>query len=99
MRYDKVKIHDGICSNLNSIYKAKNKDYGDSFTQTRQEYRFAIIIRLMDKLERLKTLYRLGTNEVDESIDDTLIDLANYAIMELVERQIENEKGEIEDER
>ena len=27
----------------------------------------------------------------DESIDDTLMDLANYCIMELVERMVENE--------
>lgn len=85
----KAQIHESICKELNITYKAKNKDYGDSFTKTRKEYPEAIIIRLMDKLERLKTLYKLGVSEVDESIDDTLLDLGNYAIMELVERQIE----------
>ena len=29
--------------------------------------------------------------QVDESLDDTLMDLANYAIMELTERRLEKE--------
>lgn len=46
-------------------------------------------IRLEDKLNRLKALTRNGNQQVnDESIDDTLMDLANYAIMTLVERRI-----------
>ena len=83
---DKITLHKGICDNLNSTYKAKNSDYGDSFSKVRQEYPEAICIRLSDKLERLKTLYRGQQAQVKESIEDTLLDIANYAIMELVER-------------
>ena len=44
-------------------------------------------IRLEDKLQRVKNLVRNGGAAVnDESIDDTLLDLANYAIMTLIER-------------
>lgn len=45
----------------------------------------------MDKLERLKTLLGKGEQAqvTDESIDDTLMDMANYCIMELVERRLE----------
>ena len=44
----------------------------------------------MDKLERLKTLYKGGDQQVkDESIDDTLLDIANYAVMELLEKKNE----------
>lgn len=93
---NKIQIHKDICSKLHDTYKAKNADYGDSFAKVRQEYDNAIIIRLMDKLERLKRLYDKDyTNKVDESIDDTLLDLANYAIMELVER--ETDKQEIDE--
>jgi len=85
------EIHENICRELNRVYRLKNSDYGNSFTKVRQEYPKAIIIRLMDKLERLKTLYNGKTRLVeDESIDDTLLDLANYCIMELVERKIES---------
>ena len=93
---NKVEIHKGICEKLNDTYKAKNADYGDSFAQLRQEFPNAILVRLTDKLSRLKTLMNGGQQQVlDESIDDTLLDLANYAIMELVERKAA--KGIIEE--
>ena len=58
----------------------------------RAEYPEAILIRLSDKLERLKAL-KSGKVQmvVDESVKDTLIDLANYAILELLEMEIEEE--------
>lgn len=43
-------------------------------------------IRLGDKFNRFKNLTRSGLRQVvDESIRDTLIDLANYAIMTVME--------------
>ena len=73
---------------LNTTYKAKNADYGDSFAKVRAKFPNAILIRLNDKLERLERLYAGAVQQVkDESIDDTLLDLANYCIMELVERK------------
>lgn len=80
-------IHWTICLELNETYKAKNADYGDSFALVRGKYPNAILIRLNDKLNRLETLMNGGKQHVDESIDDTLLDLANYCIMELVERR------------
>lgn len=93
----KIKVHKQLCDYLNDIYKAKNSDYGDSFAKVRQEYPEAIIIRLMDKLERLKTLYKQEAEPAvwTENIGDTLIDLANYCLLELVERQFGgNSKGD-----
>jgi len=85
---DKYKIHNEICLNLHQTYVAKNTDYGDSFAKTRSEFPEAILIRLSDKFERIKSLYRKSDRQVkDESIEDTLLDLANYAIMEVVERR------------
>lgn len=89
---DKSMLHEGICLELAATYKAKNSDYGDSFAKVRKEYPEAIVIRLMDKLERLKTLLNGNEQKVnDESIEDTLKDLANYCIMECVEREIDKE--------
>lgn len=84
---EKECIHWEICRELNETYKAKNADYGDSFALVRKKYPNAILIRLNDKLNRLETLMSGGKQYVDESIDDTLLDLANYCIMELVERR------------
>lgn len=86
---NKIELHKQICGNMHNTYKAKNADYGDSFAKVREEYPEAICIRLMDKLERLKTLYKGGEQQVkDESIDDTLLDIANYAVMEILERKM-----------
>ena len=85
---DKVRKHERICKELNDIYERKNKDYGDSFGRSFAEYGMTMpCIRLDDKLQRLKNLTRNGSASVnDESIEDTLLDLANYTIMTLIER-------------
>ena len=85
---EKYTIHARICEDLNALYTRKNHDYGDSFGKGFAEYGMAMpCIRLEDKLNRLKTLTKQEAQVNDESIDDTLMDLANYAIMTLVERQ------------
>lgn len=91
---NKIELHKQICGNMHNTYKAKNADYGDSFAKVRTEYPEAICIRLMDKLERLKTLYKGGEQQVkEESIDDTLLDIANYAVMEILERKTGGTNG------
>lgn len=75
------------------IYIEKNKKYGNSFSKTYQEYgNIVLLLRIEDKLARAKQL--LMNNEAgtaDESILDTLIDLANYSVMSVLE--LENEKS------
>lgn len=86
----KTDIHARICTELTALYERKNHDYGDSFGKSFIEYGMAMpCIRLEDKLNRLKSLTRKDAEVMDESIDDTLMDLANYAIMTLVEREID----------
>ncbi len=96
---DKVQAHKKICSYLNDLYERKNHDYGDSFHQTYIEEGMAMArIRLGDKFNRFKTLSRgydiqkgivkkVGEEQKvpDESLRDTLLDLANYAIMTVLE--------------
>ena len=73
---------------MNALYARKNHDYGDSFHLSYIEEGMAMPrIRLGDKLNRFKKLsLSPGAATVkDESIRDTLIDLANYAIMTIIE--------------
>lgn len=88
---NKVERHKEICEELTSIYAKKNHDYGDSFHISFLEEGMAMPrIRLGDKFNRFKTLSRGHKQEVnDESLRDTLLDLANYAIMTVLE--MENE--------
>jgi len=88
---EKIEKHKSICEKLNKLYEKKNHDYGDSFSTLRKKHNNAILIRLSDKLNRLESLYLKKDIKVeDESIVDTLIDIANYAIMEIIE--IEEQK-------
>lgn len=85
--FDNVKMHKSICEELNKLYEDKNHDYGDSFQKSFDEWGMVMpCIRLDDKLNRLKNLIKSDA-KVDESIDDTLMDLANYAIMTLISRR------------
>ena len=85
---NKVRHHASICEDLNEIYAQKNHDYGDSFGKGYTEYGMVMaVIRLEDKLNRLKSLIKAEALVKDESINDTLMDLANYAIMTVIERE------------
>lgn len=60
----------------------KNADYGNSFESSLEEYGLiAAIIRMDDKMGRLRTLIKSEAKVKDESISDTLRDLSNYALM------------------
>ena len=88
---NKSQLHEQICQNLNAIYQKKNERYGDSFAKLRKELGYdSILYRVGDKYHRLQQLLRNPwLSHEDESIDDTLLDLANYCIMELIERQVD----------
>jgi len=77
--------HETVCAELNAIYKAKKADYGNSFGESVKEWGLiAAVIRMDDKMRRLKTLIT-SERQVDETIRDTLLDLANYSIMAVME--------------
>lgn len=91
----KVEKHMELCKKLNDIYEKKNHDYGDSFHDTFVEEGMAMArIRLSDKLNRFKKLSRdgVGREVVDESIIDTLMDMANYALMTVLEMENKEEQ-------
>jgi len=85
---DRIAAHGEICKGLNDLYARKNTDYGNSFGDTYKELGIvSAITRITDKTNRLKSLCKPGTTRkvTDENIRDTLLDLANYAIMTVVE--------------
>ena len=91
---EKIKIHEQLCKEMHELYERKNADYGDSFAQLRKRYPNFVCMRLFDKLNRLDTViqpeYALKVS--DETLEDTLMDIANYAIMELTERRAAREE-------
>lgn len=90
---DKVSIFREITGRMADVYEAKNHDYGDSFGEGFAEFGLvSSVIRLGDKYRRLKSLVKEDAKVKDESIRDTLLDLANYAVMTLVELERDNAK-------
>ena len=87
-----MKINEA-CNDLARILKEKNKKYGDSFFKTADEYGNAVLLlRVQDKLNRLKQLLILKDkfSGLEESVEDTFLDLAGYAILSKI--YIQNKK-------
>lgn len=71
-----------ITSNMAKTYAAKSHDYGNSFEQSLDKFGLvASVVRLGDKMNRIESLTKKEAQVKDESIKDTLLDMANYAIM------------------
>lgn len=84
----KIYLHKEICEKIHNTYIKKNHDYGDSFGKSFSKRGItAAMVRLEDKWNRLDNL-TLNPDDVqvnDESISDTLLDMANYCIMTYME--------------
>lgn len=68
---------------LADTFLIKNERYGNSFTDTIDDYGMvASIVRLTDKFNRMTTLFKnKELDEDDEPMTDTMLDMANYLIM------------------
>ena len=74
----------GICRDLMALHARKNNDYGNAAHESYKEFGLiSYVIRLNDKMKRLKSLTKPGSKQEvkSESIEDTLMDLAAYSIM------------------
>lgn len=92
-------MYDDIIAECKELGQRKNKDYGTkSLTMFGG---MSIVIRINDKVQRINNLYETTLNDdkpnpfnptqvetpfVDESIDDTLMDLINYTTYLLILR-------------
>lgn len=83
---------------LAETLQEKNKAYGDSFAKSVDDYGLKVIgIRLSDKYNRIKHLVNNSElKENDESLEDTLLDMAGYSILAL--KYLEEHKKELENE-
>lgn len=99
---DFLQAHSDICDNLKEIVKKKNADYSgddDAFNNLRSVETLNItstengfLTRMSDKFNRIISFVKKGVLLVeDEKIEDTLLDLANYAI--LMNIYIKNKKN------
>lgn len=67
---------------MTRLYSKKNHDYGNSFEKGMTDIGIMYGVgRLYDKMNRIVTLSKTEAEIKDESIQDTLLDLACYAVM------------------
>ena len=75
-----------ITDEMVKLYEKKSSDYGNSTHDTYMKYgAVAYLVRMEDKINRVRSLTQNNNQKVDEKIKDTLIDLANYSILMLLE--------------
>ena len=84
---DNVKKFRKIAEEIGNLYEAKNKCYNNSFGETYQKLGIiSAVTRISDKFNRL---CNIATNpDIDnlgESLEDTLRDMASYCIMTVME--------------
>lgn len=94
---DKIKRHAELVDKLHEVYVQKNTAYGDSFGKSFADWGMAAAcVRITDKFNRMITLARHPeVDSGDERITDTLMDMANYCLMTVME--IEKERGFVSD--
>lgn len=80
------EIYEEILGDMTKLYKTKNNDYGSSITDTYNKFGLvSFLVRIQDKLNRATTLNKQEAKVLDEKLEDTLIDMANYSVLALVE--------------
>lgn len=75
-----------ITDNMFETFKAKNHDYGSSFSNLFKECGMTYAYgHMAEKLERVKSLMKDDAKVKGEGMKDSLLDLANYAILTVME--------------
>lgn len=93
MSYRKEKEFSKIIDELYIIYSNKNADYGDAVGKSFEKWGdIALLVRISDKYNRIENLINKQNLVKDETIEDTILDLANYLIIWAMERRLKKEE-------
>ena len=86
--------HRKILAEMADTFSKKNSDYGNAFEEILDDFGASYAVgRLKEKLKRLTQLVVSNKQEVkDESIEDTLLDMANYAVLTIMWLQKQKER-------
>lgn len=76
----------GILCEMRETYEKKNADYGNSFSETIDEFGFIpAVARINDKVKRVKNIVKGQKMNVNESFRDNLMDIAVYSVLTIIE--------------
>lgn len=78
--------HRDLVNQIHDVYVDKNMKYGDAFAETIEKYgMIAALTRMNDKFNRIEQFIVNGFDDSEESLKDSLLDLANYCLMTVME--------------
>lgn len=82
-----------ILKNMRETFEKKNHDYGDSTQKLYEQFNESYFIRIADKFNRINTLLTNNDDpKVDEKLEDTILDLANYCVLWLANKNYVDER-------
>lgn len=77
---------ESIQAEMLDLYRKKNADYGNSFSETIEEFGYIpAVARINDKLKRVKNIVKGNKMNIEESMRDSLIDICNYCVLTIIE--------------
>ena len=84
-----IELFKELAKQMSDTFTKKRADYGQTTTETYDKFGpVSMLTRMHDKMGRLDNLLLTGNlNCQDEKVEDTLLDLANYAIITIIERR------------
>ena len=87
----RIEMYREIVDDMLDAYQEQYHDYGRGYAEARRKIPCYIAGKLYDKVSQLIALSRDGgTARIrNETIDNALLDLADYALMEYVERRFD----------
>ena len=88
-----MEEYEKIVNETVKLCKRKNTDYGSSVQDTYEKFGdISYLVRITDKYNRICSLLQNGKAEVEnESITDTIVDLANYCFLGASSRNLKVE--------
>ena len=92
---EEVAYFENLTNAMVNTFKAKRHDYGPSTRTTWEKFGpMSMLVRMTDKMSRLEQLLSPNAERkvMDESVQDTLLDLANYCLITILEMHTQKNK-------
>lgn len=85
--------YNAILNNMKDTFEKKNHDYGDSTQKLYKQFKESYFVRIADKFNRINTLLTNNDDpKVDEKLEDTILDMANYCVLWLANKNYVDER-------
>lgn len=95
---DEIALFNKLTQEMSETFAKKRNDYGQTTTETFKKFGpVSMLTRMHDKMGRLDNLLTNNReNMVGEKVEDTLLDLANYALITILELRKDKQEKSLE---